>query len=102
MNKQANVISLLSASAVTATSAMAAAVPSPYIQNYSPTSGAAGTVITVNGSGFKGLHGAWSGNAHDSTVYVLSDTVVKVTVPADATTGKIALHNTANWSWSPG
>jgi Carboxypeptidase regulatory-like domain len=102
MNKHANVISLLAASAVTATSAMAATAPSPYIQNYSPTTGAPGTVITVNGSGFTGLNGAWVGNAHDSTVYVLSDTVVKVTVPADATTGKIALHNTANWSWSPG
>jgi hypothetical protein len=101
MLKHANVISLIAVSTATASSAVAAAAASPYMQSISPTSGAPGTVVTITGKGFTGLNGAWVGNGHDSTVYVLSDTVVKVTVPADATTGKLAVHNASNYSFSP-
>jgi hypothetical protein len=65
----------------------------PYIQDYSPSSGPAGTVVTLNGSGFAGLTSAWIGSAHDVPVSVLSDTQVRVTVPASATTGSIGLFS---------
>ena len=73
----------------------------PYILNFAPTSGAPGTVITVHGSGFTGLNSAWIGGGHNSSVYVVSDSEVKVTVPTDATTGQLALLNPANAAWSP-
>jgi hypothetical protein len=74
---------------------------SPYIQSFAPTSGAPGTVITVKGSGFSGLNAAWIGTGHHSTVYVASDSVVKITVPKDATTGQVALLNPEHAAWSP-
>ena len=95
----------LLASSIAAASVPAFAAVSnanPYIQDFAPTSGAAGTVITVHGSGFTGLNAAWIGAGHNSSVYVVSDSVVKVTVPTDATTGQLALLNPANAAWSPG
>ncbi|MDP9139898.1 MAG: cellulase family glycosylhydrolase [Pseudomonadota bacterium] len=65
----------------------------PYIDNFSPASGKLGTVVTVNGRGFTGLNSAWVGNAHDASINVISDTQVKVTVPAGATTGAIGIFN---------
>ena len=100
MSKRANLYLCAAVSAATTLSATAATYETPYMASFSPTSGAAGTVITVSGSGFKGLNGASIGNGHDSTVLVVSDTVAKVTVPSDATTGQLAIHNAANWSWS--
>jgi hypothetical protein len=79
----------------------AGSYPFPYILNFAPTSGAPGTVITVHGSGFTGLNAAWIGGGHNSSVYVVSDSEVKVTVPTDATTGQLALLNPANAAWSP-
>jgi hypothetical protein len=75
--------------------------PFPYILTYSPTSGAPGTVITVTGTGFTGLNGAWIGTGHNSSVSVLSDSIVRVTVPEDATTGQLALLNSEYEAWSP-
>jgi hypothetical protein len=78
----------------TATAAMSATTyPQPLPSSFSPTSGPPGTVITVNGTGFTGLNAVWIGNAKDSTVYVMSDKLVKVTVPTDATTGHLGLIN---------
>src|SRR5450755_2896715 len=89
----------LAASSVPALAA--GSYPFPYMSYYTPTSGAPGTVITVHGRGFTGLNAAWIGNGHDSSVYVLSDSEVKVTVPSDATTGKLVLVNPENAAWSP-
>ena len=61
----------------------------PYIMSFSPVSGAPGTVVTINGSGFTGLNAAWVGAAHDGTLRVVNDGQVLVTIPADATTGAI-------------
>lgn len=89
----------LSASVVPAFAA--GSYPYPYILDYSPTSGAPGTVITVHGSGFSKLNAAWIGEGHNSSVYVVNDSEVKVTVPADATTGQLVLLNPENAAWSP-
>jgi hypothetical protein len=76
-------------------------MPYPSISGFSPTSGAPGTVITVTGSGFAGLNSAWIvGSGHNSAMSVVSDTEAKVTVPADAATGKLALLNSQNGAWS--
>lgn len=65
----------------------------PSVQNFSPSSGGAGTVVTINGSGFTGANLAWVGAARNGTVKVISDTQVQVTVPAGATTGAIGVFN---------
>jgi len=65
----------------------------PGIMNFSPSSGAVGTVVTLNGSNFTGLNAAWVGAAHNATVSVISDTQAQVTIPAGATTGAIGIFN---------
>ncbi|MGA2188758.1 MAG: IPT/TIG domain-containing protein, partial [Steroidobacteraceae bacterium] len=67
--------------------------PQPLPSGFSPKSGPPGTVITVTGSGFTGLTQVWIGEAHNSTVYVVSDSLVKVTVPTDATTAHLGFIN---------
>jgi len=64
--------------------------------NFSPSSGPVGTVVTLNGTGFTGTNLAWVGAAHNATVNVISDTRVRVTIPAGATTGAIGIFNPAH------
>jgi len=71
-----------------------------YILNFSPSSGPAGTVVTVNGSGFTGSNIAWVGAARSAAVTVISDTQLQVTIPADATTGAIGIFNPAYVSFT--
>ena len=80
--------------------AYAASTLQPYMSNFTPASGAPGTVITVTGSGFTGLTSAWLGQAHDAAVSVVSDTQAKITVPKDASSGQVALFNSAHASFS--
>jgi hypothetical protein len=75
--------------------------PNPEIYGFSPTSGPPGTVITVNGSGFTGLSAAWIGSGQDSKISVVSDAVVMVTVPKDATTAHLGLLNPQKSVFSP-
>lgn len=89
------------AALLAASGAWAATYPQPYIASFAPTSGTAGTVVTLTGSGFTGLNQAWVGNAHDGTLQVVSDSKVTVTVPKDATTGAIGILNPANASFTP-
>jgi len=93
MPRRTNLIFLLVAFS-TATAAMSATTyPQPLPSGFSPASGPPGTTITVTGTGFTGLNAVWVGNGKDSTVYVVSDKLVKVTVPADATTGHVGFLN---------
>ncbi|HWS66400.1 MAG TPA: hypothetical protein VN325_26855 [Steroidobacteraceae bacterium] len=80
----------------TATVAMSATYPTPMPSGFSPTSGPPGTIITVPGTGFTGLTQVWIGAAHDASVHVVSDTLVKVTVPNDATTAHLGFINPQN------
>jgi len=75
------------------TAAAAPTVVQPMISSFSPASGKVGTVVTVSGSGFNGLNAAWVGAAHNAGVSVVSNTQVRVTVPAGATTGAIGIFN---------
>jgi endoglucanase len=50
-------------------------------------------VVTINGSGFTGSTVAWVGNAHNGAVSVISDTQMRVTIPAGATSGAIGIFN---------
>src|SRR6202011_3626656 len=68
----------------------------PMPSGFSPTSGPPGTIITVPGTGFTGLTQVWIGAAHDASVHVVSDTLVKVTVPSDATTAHLGFINPQN------
>jgi len=72
----------------------------PYIVNFSPSSGAVGTVVTMNGNGFTGSNVAWVGSAKNATVKVISDSQVQVTIPSGATTGAIGIFNPAGVSFS--
>src|SRR5205085_2734746 len=65
----------------------------PQIASFSPASGAAGTVVTLNGSGFTGVHQAWVGKSHGAGIRVISDSQAQVTIPAGATTGAIGIFN---------
>jgi hypothetical protein len=62
------------------------------IGSFTPTSGPIGTLITVSGSGFTGFTTAWIGAAHDAALTVVSDTSLKIVVPADAVTGAQAVE----------
>jgi hypothetical protein len=78
----------------TATAATSATVYStPMPSGFSPTSGPPGTIITIPGKGFTGLTQVWIGAAHDAGVHVVSDTLLKVTVPSDATTAHLGFIN---------
>jgi hypothetical protein len=63
------------------------------IMSFSPASGAVGTVVTLYGSGFTGSNLAWVGAAHNGAVSVVSDTQLRVTIPAGATSGAIGIFN---------
>jgi lysophospholipase L1-like esterase len=67
-----------------------------WISNFSPSSGRVGTVVTVNGSGFTGSTSAWVGTAKNAAVTVISDSQLRVTIPAGATTGAIGIFNPAH------
>ncbi len=60
------------------------------INNFSPAAGPAGTVITVNGSGFSNASTATVGGGSAPVTFV-SATQIQVTVPATATDGVIAV-----------
>jgi hypothetical protein len=78
----------------TVTSAMSAtALTTPMPSSFSPASGPPGTIITIPGTGFTGLTQVWIGAAHDASVHIVSDTLIKVTVPNDATTAHLGFIN---------
>jgi len=62
----------------------------PTISSFSPTSGPVGTVVTINGTGFTGTTSVTFGGA-SATFSVVSDTVLKATVPTSARTGPISV-----------
>jgi hypothetical protein len=73
----------------------------PSIMNFAPQSGAVGTVVTLNGSGFTGSNLAWVGAARNAAVKVVSDTQIQVTIPAGATTGAIGIFNPSYAAFTP-
>jgi endoglucanase len=92
-------VSITSAAAAASTSTASDAQPS--ITSFSPSSGAAGSTITLKGKGFTGANAAWVGAGHDAHVAVVSDTVVTLTAPADVSSGLIVLFNPKHAAFSP-
>jgi IPT/TIG domain len=73
----------------------------PSIMSFTPSAGPAGTVVTLNGSGFTGLNLAWVGAARNGTVAVVSDSQAQVTIPVGATTGAIGIFNPSYTAFTP-
>ncbi|WP_242926236.1 IPT/TIG domain-containing protein, partial [Pontibacter vulgaris] len=64
----------------------------PTITSFTPASGPVGTVVTVTGSNFTGATQVYVGNGMATAFTVVSDTELKVTVPALASTGRIVVR----------
>ena len=62
----------------------------PTISSFSPSSGAPGTAVTINGTNLSGVNGV-KFNGTSATFNFISDTQVMSSVPAGATTGKITV-----------
>jgi len=76
-----------------------ASTAAPSITSFSPTTGRAGTAVTVNGTGFTGATAVrFNGTAAAFTV--TSDTRITTTVPAGATTGRISVTTPAGTATS--
>ena len=63
----------------------------PSITSFTPTGGLAGTEVTINGFNFSGTNSVAFNGAPASGFTEVSDTEVRATVPAGATTGKISV-----------
>jgi aryl-phospho-beta-D-glucosidase BglC (GH1 family) len=72
----------------------------PYIMGFAPASGRVGTLVVLTGRGFTGISTVKVGTARGAPFQVLSDTQVRVTIPANATTGAIGLFNAKGVSFS--
>jgi hypothetical protein len=68
--------------------------PAPTVASFTPTSGPAGTSVTITGSGFTGAT-AVTFNGTSATFTVNSGTQITATVPTGATTGPIAVTTPA-------
>ncbi len=66
--------------------------PATTISSFTPSSGPAGTEVTINGSGFTNITGVKFGST-TATYTIVSASVLKVIVPAGASTGAITLED---------
>lgn len=64
----------------------------PAIKSFSPTRGAAGSLVKIRGSGFSGPAGVQFNGIEAASVTLVSPTEVDATVPAGATTGPISVN----------
>ncbi len=72
----------------------------PEIISFSPQSGPVGTEITVIGKNFTGTNIVYIGSGSTTNFSVISDTELKVTVPATATSGKILIRTATGQIYS--
>jgi IPT/TIG domain-containing protein/type IX secretion system substrate protein len=78
-------------------------VSPPIITSFAPTSGWAGTVVTIDGANFATTTSVLfsaGGAAAAASFSVLSDTRLRATVPANATTGPVSVFNLASGTTS--
>ncbi|MDH6711174.1 hypothetical protein P3T27_007926, partial [Kitasatospora sp. MAA19] len=68
----------------------------PVIDSVSPASGAAGSVVTLTGSGFTGASAVRFGAVDATSFTVLSDTQITATVPAGSGTVQVTV---VAWWW---
>jgi uncharacterized repeat protein (TIGR03803 family) len=74
----------------------------PQIKNFTPTSGAVGTVVTITGVSLKQTEKVTFGGVKATAFTVISDTEVKATVPTGAKTGHIAITTSGGTATSSG
>jgi trimeric autotransporter adhesin len=80
--------------------AVAFTIDSLQISSITPTSGGAGTVVTINGGGFGSSQGSgnvWIGNTY-GVVTGWSDTQVVASVGSSAVSGVVKVEQNGNWS----
>jgi len=75
-------------------------VPAPGIASFSPTSGPAGTQVTIIGDDFNGATAVQFNGMAASSYTVDSSTQIRAAVPAGATTGKISVSTAGGTSQS--
>jgi hypothetical protein len=80
-----------SATSTSAFTVTTSSVPAPRITSFSPTSGRAGTAVTINGTAFTGATSVTFGGGTSATFTVSSDTRITTNVPSGATTGRISV-----------
>jgi hypothetical protein len=78
-----------------------AVVNPPAITSFSPTSGPAGTTVTINGSGLTGAT-AVAFNRRGASFSVTSDAVIQSIVPAGAATGPVSVTTPGGSATSAG
>jgi len=76
--------------------------PLPWIGSFTPTSGAVGTVVTVNGANFTGATAVKFNGVAATTFAVVSATRITATVPTGATSGKVSVTTPAGTGSSSG
>ncbi|MEO8428232.1 MAG: hypothetical protein ABI651_14070, partial [Verrucomicrobiota bacterium] len=76
-----------------------AAAAVPVITDFSPASGAPGTVVTISGLNFLGVVGV-TFNGAIADITPISATQISATVPLDATTGPISVSTSAGFATS--
>lgn len=65
-------------------------IPAPLITDFTPASGAAGTIVTINGTNFTGAS-AVTINGVNATIASATDTTLQITVPTGASSGTIVV-----------
>ncbi|HLX32291.1 MAG TPA: IPT/TIG domain-containing protein [Gaiellaceae bacterium] len=68
-----------------------AAAAAPTISSFTPSSGASGAAVTINGSNFTGATSVKFNGTSQPTYTIVSTSKITTTVPAGATTGKISV-----------
>jgi hypothetical protein len=74
----------------------------PVVTSFSPTSGRAGTVVDIRGSGFVNATAVLFGGVAASTYTVVSGGEIKATVPSGALSGKITVRTAGGSAKSTG
>lgn len=70
--------------------------PTNSITSFAPTSGPAGTIVTITGTGFTGTSAVKFGGIDASSFTVVSSTTIKAEVPANAPTSFISILNSVS------
>jgi hypothetical protein len=70
-------------------------VSAPTIESFTPTEGYAGCEITVTGTSLNNVTSATIGGADATITQRISNTMIKIEVPSDASTGIMTLSNAA-------
>ncbi|MBJ6117670.1 IPT/TIG domain-containing protein [Pontibacter sp. BT310] len=74
----------------------------PVIASFSPSSGPAGTEVTILGENFTGTYQIYVGNGSTSSFTVVSDKEIRVRVPESATSGSVLVRTGSGQVYSTG